>query len=386
MAGGRPWALNSPSIPYQSSDQPDEASGRSARGLLGAERPSAHVLALVEADEPAEPDLVGAVDLLRVHRVARRGVVDLEQDETRLEAGDVEREHAGRPEGVGVARRHERIPDGRCPLGGDPQLVAEVARVAGPRDVDGDGAPALADLRGPSAEVAQVGEGLAGRHLEHRSRARPLERESGQRLRDVLDVDVEAGRVLAEPAVLRVGGGPAELALGDPVDRAVVDDLAVLVAPRRVVDLADGHPRGVARDHPVDERVGARTGQAVLVERADVDERGRLADRVVLDVVDVGVDGRGEVARPLPPLLLAVEGRGAGVERGADAQRAISSEGPENPPSMHGSHAGRMGRRRARRSSADLVSRRRGPVRPVPRSRAGCGSRQSPRATTPRRR
>ena len=57
----------------------------------------------------------------------------------------------------------------------------------------------------------------------------------------------------------------------------------------------------------------------VLVERRHVDQRGGLADRVVLDVVGVGVDARGEVARPLPPLHLAVEGRGARMERRPDA-------------------------------------------------------------------
>ena len=103
------------------------------------------------------------------------------------------------------------------------------------------------------------------------------------------------------------------------MDRPVVDDLAVLVAPRRVDDAADRHLRRVAGDHPVDqpERVGPR--HDVLVERGDVDQRGRLADRVVLDVVGVGIDARGEIARPLAPLHLAVEGRGARMERRPDA-------------------------------------------------------------------
>ena len=118
---------------------------------------------------------------------------------------------------------------------------------------------------------------------------------------------------------LRVGGGPAELLLVDAMDRAVVDDLAVLVAPGRVEDLPDLELRRVAGDHAVDEADRVRAGDAVLVQRADVDERGRLADRVVLDVVGVGVDARGVVARPLPPLHLPVQGRRPGVEGGADA-------------------------------------------------------------------
>src|SRR5262249_10262793 len=75
----------------------------------------------------------------------------------------------------------------------------------------------------------------------------------------------------------------------------------------------------VSRDHAVDEGARIRAADDVLVERADIDQRGRLADGVVLDVVGVGVGRRGEVARPLAPLLLAVEGRGDGMEGGADA-------------------------------------------------------------------
>ena len=74
----------------------------------------------------------------------------------------------------------------------------------------------------------------------------------------VLDRHVEAGGVLPEPAKLRVRGGPAERAVVEVMDRPVVDHLAVLVAPRRVVDLAWLQLRRVAGDDPIDEteRVG----------------------------------------------------------------------------------------------------------------------------------
>ena len=111
------------------------------------------------------------------------------------------------------------------------------------------------------------------------------------------------------------------------MDGAVVDDLAVLVAPRRVVDLPDGERRGVAGDDAVHEARRVGTGDAVLVERADVDERRRLADGVVLDVVEVGVDGRREIARPLAPLHLAVQGRRPRMERGPDAHASPPAYG-----------------------------------------------------------
>jgi hypothetical protein len=50
----------------------------------------------------------------------------------------------------------------------------------------------------------------------------------------------------------------------EAVDRAVVDDLAVLVAPRRVVDLADLELRRVAGDDPVDERSASRPETSYL--------------------------------------------------------------------------------------------------------------------------
>src|SRR6185369_5893969 len=86
-------------------------------------------------------------------------------------------------------------------------------------------------------------------------------------------------------------------------------------------------------DDAVGQPQRVRPRDPALVERRDVDKRGRLADRVVLDVVGVGVDRRGPVARPLAPLLLAVQRRGAWMEGAADAHRAsiaapLTSVGP----------------------------------------------------------
>src|SRR5207247_342950 len=101
-------------------------------------------------------------------------------------------------------------------------------------------------------------------------------------------------------------------------DRAVVDDPTLLVAPGRVVDAADRELLRVPRDHAVDEPGGIGAGDEVLVEGRDVDERDRLPDRVVLDLVGVVVRARSEVARPFAPLQLAVERCGAGMERSSD--------------------------------------------------------------------
>src|SRR3990172_3572557 len=103
-------------------------------------------------------------------------------------------------------------------LGRNPALVAEVAGVAGPRDVDID----AGELRGPAPEVAEIRERFAGRRLEDGPRERPLERDRGDRLALVLDVDIQAAGVHRQPAVLRVRRGPAVLVLREAVDRAVV--------------------------------------------------------------------------------------------------------------------------------------------------------------------
>src|SRR6185436_7138879 len=297
----------------------DEAARRPAARLLALECQPADEVPAVEVDQAAHRELVGGVVLLGVQGVSRGRVVDLEQHEACLQPDDVEGEHARRPNAVAPTRRHDGVPRLGRALRGDPQLVAEVARVARARDLDLDALPAQAQRRRPAAEVAQLSERLLGGLLEGAPGQRTLERDRRDLLGDVIDGDVEVAGVEGQPAELGVGGGPEVLGLGESMDRAVVDDLAVLVAPGRVPDLPHGELRGVAGDHPVDERGRVRAGDAVLVQGRDVDQRGSLADRVVLDVVRVGVRGRGPVAGPLAPLLLAIERGGPRVERGPDA-------------------------------------------------------------------
>ena len=158
---------------------------------------------------------------------------------------------------------------------------------------------------------------LGGR-LEHVAAQRPLHGQRGDALAHVLDLDVQSASVHPEPAQRRVGGRPAVALLLEAGDRPVVDHAAVLVAPGRVVDAADAELARVPRDHAVDEPRGVRPGDQVLVERRDVDERRRLPDGVVLDLVGVGVRARREIARPFAPLQLGVEWRGPGIERGSD--------------------------------------------------------------------
>ena len=226
----------SPSIPYQSSVRPTSRRFGPVAAASRRQRQLPDEVGLLEIHEPAQPELVRGVVLLRVERVAGRGVVHLEQDQPGLEPDDVERQHPGRPDPVRRAGVHQRVPDLDRALRGDPDLVAEVAGVAGPRDVDGDTRELRCGVAGSSRGPANVSPVAAS------STARANGPWSATAAIASVSSSTWTSRPRAfsvEPAVLRIRGGPAVLGLGQAMDGAVVDDLAVLVAPRRVVDLPD---------------------------------------------------------------------------------------------------------------------------------------------------
>ena len=129
----------------------------------------------------------------------------------------------------GLPAADQRVPDVDRAIGRDPQLVAEIAGVAGPADVDRRSRRSSPAGAGSSAGRRTTRPAAASRtarlHGPWRATAASVSLMSSI-------VDVEPGRVHRQPAVLRVGRRPAEAVRGQPMDRAVVDDLAVLVAPR----------------------------------------------------------------------------------------------------------------------------------------------------------
>ena len=284
--------------------QADEAPCGAARLALGDQRPLARELGfLVERDEAPQPDLERRVLQLGRERVPGARVLGLDQDQARFEPADVERLDPGRPQPVVGADLEEPVPHRERALPRDPQLVAEVARVPGPGDVDVD----ALDRAGSTPEVAEVEPVLSRRALEDLAGQAPLQGERRGRLRDVVDPHVEAGRVQGEPSVRGVRGRDAEPLLIQTGHGPVVDHLAFLVAPGRVDHLVDGDAGDVPRDHPVQERRGVPAADLVLVEGRDVDHGGGLADRVVLDVHEVREHGGGVIARPIAPRELGVQ-------------------------------------------------------------------------------
>ncbi len=195
-----------------------------------------------------------------------------------------------------------------------PDFVAEIARVAGARDVDRN----AGDASARDSEILQRLHVGLGHLAQQRSRRRTLHRERRDGLRHVFDRHVESDGILHEPSQARIGGGPAIALLPQPRHRPVIDDFALLVAPGRVDDLADRQLRRIARDQPIDEPRRVAAGDDVFVKRRHVDERSRVADGVVFVLVMRFVRADGVVARPVAVVQALAERERALVKRGAD--------------------------------------------------------------------
>ena len=207
----------------------------SSRERLLADEPP-----LVEADEPAETHLVRRVSLRVDQRLLAAEEIHVDQQQPGLDARDVERQHAGRLDVERLAAVHQRVPDAR-------RRAAPASRSRS-RDRRCSRCARCRPARRRSCRWSR------GSTSACRCRRPPTARSSGAEVGPCSAsaatssemssiVDVEAGGVLAEPAQARIGRGPAERLLPQPRHRPVVDDLAVLVAPGRVEDLADGHLR-----------------------------------------------------------------------------------------------------------------------------------------------
>ncbi len=122
---------------------------------------------------------------------------------------------------------------------------------------------------------------------------------------------------MLEPAQAGVGGGPAIIVFAEAGDGAVVDDVALRIAPAAVDDLVDRNFVDVAGDDAVHKFSGVFSGDAIFEERRDVDERGGIANGVVLVLVVHLVNADGVVAGPLAIVEAFAEGEGAFVECGS---------------------------------------------------------------------
>src|SRR5688572_18900707 len=286
----------------------DEAIAR-ALPLLLEQRAAPVEAGLAEVHEPAEVELERRARAVRHDRLVGGMEVHLRLDEARLDAGDLERVRAHRAYAVDLALAEERVPQVEGALRVDPQLVAEVAGEARARDHQlGAVKLKISDVEGLHGLGARAAD-----RLQHRAARRALQRERGDVVRVLHDRHVEAEGVARQPVELALLRAEAVDALAQVEDRAVVDHLAVVVAPDAVADLTGLDLRDVARDQAVEERERVRAGDQVLGHRRQVEDRAGVPDRRVLELlVEVGVCGR--VVLPAVPLVQDVERRGARVE------------------------------------------------------------------------
>ena len=276
--------------------------------LLRREGLSPNEAVLGQIDGPREVQLEGRRELAVDQRLARGDVIDVDQHQTRFDARDVERQHAGGHDAVRAAGIDERIPD-RQSLGGiEPDFEAKVAGVSRARDLDRDAAQA-------GARHAEVLERRRAERLQDGPGGRALQRERGNALRNIGDLHLESCGVVLEPAQIRLGRGHAEAVLIQARHGAVVDHLAGVIAPGRVKHLASLCLEHVARHDQVEEPRGVAPAHEIFVERRDIEQGGRRADDVVFALVRELVGARDEVPRPAPPGMARAERGGALVER-----------------------------------------------------------------------
>ena len=182
---------------------------------------------------------------------------------------------SGRPASI------RRGPEALGPAGGDVELEAVLAGVAGARDDGGHARHRPAD----EVVVRDAGHVAIGQAAHQRLRLRPLHREQRGLVAHVLPLRAaDAVRGDPRPVLVDVGGVDHEhvVVVGQPVHRQVVHDAAFRVAEGRVLDLADLEGPRVVGAQALDrgERVGA--AHLELAHVADVEEADRAAHRAVL--------------------------------------------------------------------------------------------------------
>ncbi len=159
-----------------------------------------------------------------------------------------------------------------------PDLEAQVAGVAGARNFHRD--VAQSGLR--KVEILEL---RRAKRLQDRPGHGPLQRQRGDRIRYISDLDVHAGGVVFEPAQVRLRRGHAEDVVAKTRDGTVVDHLAGVIAPWRVEHLTNLSLQDVARHDEIQEARGVATPDPILIERRHIEERRRRADNVIFTLV-----------------------------------------------------------------------------------------------------
>ena len=202
------------------------------------------------------------------------------------------------------------VPQRQRNIGGREKLVAEVAREAGP----GNG-----DLVTLMVETCQL-EGLKGLDtgkpcgVEHRKAGRPLQSQRGKRLGFLVDRHVEAIGAVGQPGQVALLAAEAKIRLRQPEQGAVIQHMAVIVAPGRILDPSGLQLAHVAQRQAIEETFGIGSAYAVFDHRRDVEQGRRGADREIFELV-VENRVRRLVARPGIPVVGGRQRLDARMER-----------------------------------------------------------------------
>src|SRR5262249_27730781 len=132
--------------------------------------------------------------------------------------------------------------------------------------------------------------------------------------------------VLAKPAQAGIGRGPAIFVLFQASDCAVVNHLSLFIAPAAVDHLTRLHLINVARDHAVYQPGGVFARDQILIQRRNIDQRGSIADGVVLVLVMHLIGADCVIARPLAVVQALAQGKSAIVKCSTNGQGKTSKE------------------------------------------------------------
>ena len=250
----------------------DEPPPRPARPL-GEQRPPPGEVSLAEIDEPCETEFQRRALAADVQGMRRGYEVGVWQDETGLDAGEIQGPRAHGPHGAGAPDLHQRVPDGLGVRRAHPKLVAEIAREAGARDHHLDAGRSAVARGHRQASVLEGLEALdAGEpgRLQQRARGRPLHGERRHLLGHLADLDVESERRGGKPVQLPLAGADAVLAPAQAEHRAVVDQVSLIVAPESVSDAPGCHLGDVARHETIEVAQRIAPGDPVFHHRREV--------------------------------------------------------------------------------------------------------------------
>ena len=126
---------------------------------------------LIKVDESIHSNLVWRDGEARVPGGATGVIVHTSHDQARFKSRHVKRLHARDAQRVVLTRLDQRIPDRERLLEWNPEFVAKVARVAGPRDAHRD----ATNGHVRATEEGEIRHVAVDRTGEHVTRARPLQ-------------------------------------------------------------------------------------------------------------------------------------------------------------------------------------------------------------------